>query len=83
MAETKTIREWFEAYPTPLIRDKLLRNMDADAADFRVESFMEALNIGFSWTESPEKEDFWGTIWDRALAEEERETDIDASASRG
>ncbi len=67
----KTIKEWFESFPDPDIRARLLANLKKQRhANANVRSFREALMIGFAWAQSIEcQEDpvnghtFWFTIY--------------------
>ncbi|MBM4044167.1 MAG: hypothetical protein FJ279_03565 [Planctomycetes bacterium] len=62
----KTIRQWFEEYPDPEIRDKLLRDLhrNKDIADShnKFSSFHEALSSAFVWKDTPEGHHFWSDL---------------------
>ncbi len=67
----KTIKEWFESFPDPDIRARLLANLERQPhnRDAYVESFQRALGEGFQWRMSIEGRDnphdgneFWNTI---------------------
>lgn len=63
----KTIRQWFEEYPDPEIRSKLLYNLENDkngiGATHECESFKIALLCGFVWSTTPEDFGFWNDLY--------------------
>lgn len=72
----KTIRQWFEGYPDPEIRAKLLYNLEhhkfkRNSIHYRKRlkypAFYEALDRGFMWENTPEDSDFWNKLWEKAL----------------
>lgn len=69
----KTIQKWFESFPDPDIRARLLANLEQQPAarDMNVGSFREALGAGFHWRLSTESrntprdgDEFWNTIYE-------------------
>lgn len=68
----KTIQEWFESFPVPDIRARLLANLEQQPAsrNDRVATFQNALMGGFSWYHSIEGHgnpyggsEFWENIY--------------------
>ena len=62
----KTIKEWLSELPSP-IREKALFNFEKEGLwnddDTKVESLSAAIISGFTWNESEEPSDYWGSVY--------------------
>jgi len=67
-AEMKTVKQWFSDYPDTPIRHKLLRILkrgDVCAKpDMKCSSMRQALQDGFTWSETDDGTDYWRGIVD-------------------
>lgn len=60
--QEKTILEWFETIPDPIIREKAIRNYNPKYNATEVTwSLYRALLIGFGWRDTPEGFEYWNT----------------------
>jgi hypothetical protein len=56
----KTAKEWFESYPCPIIRDRLLANLDGNSER---ENLAGAIEVSFLWAGTKEGKDFWYELY--------------------
>jgi hypothetical protein len=60
----KRILEWYEMLPKE-IRDKAIANYDGDLE--YTYTLHEAIQMGFSWGSSPEKHDYWYSVYQNCI----------------
>lgn len=61
MENNKTVREHFESVDSEEVRDLLISRMDPDRSALysRYGSLGDAIILGFTWSDTPEKHNFW------------------------
>jgi hypothetical protein len=57
----KTIKEWYTELPAN-VQEKALNNLSNDAGEVMTIDLFDAICQGFTWSNSPEGEEYWKRI---------------------
>ena len=74
----KPILEWYEELPEP-IRSQSIANYDGDLEC--TDTLHVAIQMGFAWGSSPEKHDYWYSVYQNCIDDVYIQTTLEQSLS--
>ena len=63
----KTIEQWLQEIPDPLIKERALKNMFWEYAQDNAPTLSSALRTAFNFVRSPEGPKYWMEIWQKFI----------------